>query len=134
MPTYVRTNYRTTGDKISVIGSRQGKIAHGEYSRVTANATATALALLTGSTDLLVPTGLKAPKYGVIMPWESDSGMTCHKGAGLFYSRCTGSYLVLVGLTLTSTATGGNDSSSVTWCYSATDSVSFSFVWVAFED
>lgn len=132
MPTYKRTNYRITGNKISAVRSRQGKIAHGEYSRVTANAIATALALATGSTDLLVPTGLKAPKYGVVMPWESDSGMTCQKGAGLFYSKCTGSYLVLVGLTLTST--NGIDSSSVTWCYSAADSVNFSFVWVAFED
>jgi len=132
MPSYVRTNYRITGNKINVVRSHQGKVAHGEYSRVTANAIATSLALLTGSTDLLVPTGLKNPKYGLVFPWESDSGMSCHKGAGLFYSRCTGSYLVLVGLTLTST--NGDDSSSVTWCYSAANSVAFSFVWVAFED
>lgn len=134
MVQYKRTNYRLTGNKIDshVAGSTKGQIAHGEYSRVTANAVATALALLTGSTDLLVPTGLKSPAYGVVMPWESDSGMSTQKAAGLFYDRCTGSYLVLVGLTMTST--GGNDTSSVTWCYSATTSVAFAFVWVAFED
>jgi len=107
-----RTNYRTTGQKIS-----SEYVARGEFtpsSPVVTDAT--------HSSIIYVSTGLASPAYAVALMAQSQTGMTSKREVR--FIGATGSYLKFLGVIATTSGRYGLVSSTTT----------FEFTWLAWEE